>query len=296
MKKRKKYRFILKQDLSKDAENRILRNDSALNLDAEKKQCTILFSDINSFTKYFVRQPPEEAVSNLNEYFTKMVDVVRKYDGILDKFLGDRMMVEFGVPIHVPDHAERACLAALDMVRSLNQLKKKWKQEGKETFNIRIGINTGVGFAGVFGPQQVRNYTVIGGHVNLSSRLEGLNKIYQLSNSIIISEFTKNELSNKIVTRELDCLRVKGKSSPVTIFELVGENNNLAYSEDFLTQFNEGLEDYKKREFHRALGKFKKALALYEDSVCKLYINRCEDYLSYPPLDDWDGVFTAKAR
>jgi adenylate cyclase len=150
---------------------------------------------------------------------------------------------------------------------------------------------------GNFGSKQIFNYTVIGDHVNLGSRLIGLNNLYLPSNRIIISEFTRNKISDKFVTREIDCVRVKGKEKAIAIFELVGDIDGIAYPEGFLTHFNEGFVRYKKREFRRALGEFKKALVLFEDSVCKLYINRCEHYMKNPPPgSDWDGVFTSTTR
>jgi adenylate cyclase len=103
----------------------VLGNDSALSFGGERKNLTILFSDIRSFTNYFEKQTPEEAVSNLNEYFTIMVDIIHRYGGTLDKFIGDAMMAEFGAPTHFPDHAERACLAALEMVRSLDRIRER---------------------------------------------------------------------------------------------------------------------------------------------------------------------------
>ena len=256
----------------------------------------MLFSDIRSFTTYSEKYTPEEVVSNLGEYLTDMVDVILRYGGMLDKFVGDEVMAVFGAPAHVPDHAEKACMTALEMIRSLDRLKDRWTGQGKEIFDIGIGVNTGDMLVGNLGSRQIFDYTVIGDNVNLGARLEGINKVYKTANNIIISEFTKNELSDKLVTRELDSVRVKGKSRPVAIFELVGEKDIIVYSDEFLENYAQGLAAFKKQEWDRAVAAFKKALVLNEDDVSSMYIKRCRHFKKNPPGDDWDGVFTLKTK
>ena len=287
---------VFRHYINKKMLNRGLGNAAVPNFNGERKHITVLFSDIFSFIYYLVKQSPEETVSNLSEYFTEMVDVVLRYGGLVDKFRGGDMMVEFGIPIYFPDHAERACLAALEMVQSFNQLRKRWLQEGKEVFDIKIGINTGDVIVGNIGSKRIFDYTVIGGAVAFGVRLRNINQIYPTINHIIISEFTKNEIGNEIVTRELDTVRIKGWNKPVAIFELIGEKDFFNYPDKYLIHFNEGMANYKNQEWDRALGEFKSALNFKDDDLSKMYIKRCLHFKKYSPGTDWDGVFMLRIR
>jgi adenylate cyclase len=289
-------RSVFKHYLAENVVDTILQDADALSFGGQRRSLTVLFSDIRSFTTYSEKYTPEQVVSNLGEYLTEMVDVILRYGGMLDKFVGDEVMAVFGAPAHVPDHAERACLTALEMIRALDRLKDRWAREGKEVFDIGIGINTGDMLVGNLGSRQIFDYTVIGDNVNLGARLEGINKVYKTANNIIISQFTRNELSDNLVTRELDSVRVKGKTLPVAIFELVGERDIIVYSDEFLEHYNQGLLAYKDREWDRAIGEFKKAVVLNEDEVSEMYMKRCRHFKKYPPGQDWDGVFTLKSK
>jgi adenylate cyclase len=289
-------RSVFKQYMAPDAVETVLKNPDAIKFGGQRRRLTVLFSDIRSFTTYSEKYTPEEVVSNLGEYMTEMVDVIFRYHGMFDKFVGDEIMAVFGAPALIPDHAEKACMAALEMIRSLDLLKERWTEEGKEIFNIGIGVNTGDMLVGNMGSRQIMDYSVIGDNVNLGARLEGINKVYKTANNIIISEFTKNELSDNITTRELDSVRVKGKEQPVRIFELVGEKDIIVYSDEFLENYTQGLAAYKKQEWDRAVAEFKKSLDLNEDDVSSMYIKRCRHFKKHPPGDEWDGVFTLKTK
>jgi len=289
-------RSVFKHYLAENVVDSVLDTSGGLAFGGQKRRLTVLFSDIRSFTTYSEKYTPEEVVSNLGEYLTDMVDVILKYGGMLDKFVGDEIMAVYGAPAYTEDHAEKACLTALEMIRSLDRLKEKWTQEGKEIFNIGIGVNTGEMIVGNLGSKQIFDYTVIGDNVNLGARLEGINKVYKTANNIIVSEFTKAELSDNLITRELDSVRVKGKSKPVAIFELVGERDVIVYSDEFLAHYDEGLAAYKNREWEKAIAAFKKSLVLTEDEISSMYLKRCSHFKKNPPGDDWDGVFTLKSK
>lgn len=289
-------RSVFKHYLAENVVETVLQEADALTFGGQKKHLTVLFSDIRSFTTYSEKYSPEEVVSILGEYLTEMVDVILKYGGMLDKFVGDEIMAVFGAPHYFDDHAERACLTALEMIRTLDKLKEKWEAEGRDSFDIGIGINTGDMIVGNLGSKQIFDYTVIGDAVNLGARLEGINKVYPTVNHIIISEYTKNEISDNLVTRELDSVRVKGKKKPVAIFELVGEREVMVYPEEFLMHYHRGLELYKRREWERAIDEFKQALQHRDDEISKMYIKRCKHFIKYPPAEDWDGVFTLKTK
>jgi adenylate cyclase len=290
-------RSVFKHYLAENVVDSVLKDSSALTFGGQRKQLTVLFSDIRSFTTYSENHTPEEVVGILGDYLTAMVEIVYKYGGMLDKFIGDAVMAVFGAPYYMEDHAEKACKTALEMVRTFNRLKEQWVQEGRDPFvGIGIGINTGEMIVGNLGSKQIFDYTVIGDPVNLGSRLEGVNKFYKPLQPIILSEFTKNELSDDLITRELDLVQVKGKERPIAIYELVGEKEVFVYSQGFLTQYSEGMAAYKGRDWEKAIKLFKQCLLLHDDETVKKYIIRSKGLLKNPPGKDWDGVFTLTTK
>ncbi|MFH0888144.1 MAG: adenylate/guanylate cyclase domain-containing protein [Planctomycetota bacterium] len=187
----------------------------------ERKELTVLFSDIRNFTKMSEFLPPEEVVRLLNEYLTLMVKVIFRYGGTLDKYMGDGIMAFYGAPRNQPNHAELAVRTAREMLKEAKQLRLKWTKEGKPDLNIGIGINTGEVVVGNIGSEQRLDYTIIGDNVNLASRLETLNKEY--GTNIIISQFTARKLDNQFPLRELGQVQIRGKEKPVMIYELKTE-------------------------------------------------------------------------
>jgi adenylate cyclase len=157
----------------------------------------------------------------LREYLTHMTTIVLEEGGTLDKYIGDAVMAEFGAPIAYPDHALRACRAALKMHAEVTRLQAKWAAEGKEPFRIGLGVNTGHMVVGNLGSEQLFDYTVIGDEVNLGARLESLNKEYQTSTQIIISEATYEAVKADVEVRQLGEVKVKGKTRPVVVYELL---------------------------------------------------------------------------
>jgi adenylate cyclase len=192
-----------------------------LKLGGQKKEMTVLFSDIRGFTTLSEKLEPEKLVAILNEYFTAMTEVILQSGGVLDKFIGDAIMAFWGAPQEAPDHAQRACRTALKMIAKLEELKKEWSKRDLPEINIGVGINSGQMIVGNMGSAKRFDYTVIGDNVNLASRLEGLNKQY--GTSIIISQFTYDKVKEKFEGEFLDKVAVKGKEIPVEIFKLVGE-------------------------------------------------------------------------
>jgi adenylate cyclase len=206
--------------VSKDVYEQLVANPALARLGGQRREMTVLFSDIRGFTAVSERGQPEEIVGMLNEYFTRMVDLVFTHKGTLDKFVGDMVMALFGAPLDDPHHADHAVEAALDMIAALAVLNARWKAEGRPELDIGIGINTGPMIAGNIGSEAIMSYTVIGDAVNLGSRLESLNKQY--GTRIIISDATREQLSRPYRLRPLGDVIVKGKTQPVAIFEVVG--------------------------------------------------------------------------
>jgi len=180
---------------------------------------SVLFADIRGFTTVSEQGNPEELVAQLNEYFSRMVDVVFRHKGTVDKFVGDMVMALYGAPLDDVDHADHAVKAALDMVRELGDLNRAWAGRGMAQLDIGVGINSGDMIAGNIGSSSIMSYTVIGDNVNLGSRLESLNKEYKTR--IIISDATRIRLKGDYDIRPLGDVVVKGKTRPVAIFQIV---------------------------------------------------------------------------
>jgi len=278
--------------LSASVVDEMLQNPELLKLGGEKRYATALFSDVENFTTLSENMPPEMMVAQLNEYLTAMTQIVLKYEGYLDKYEGDAIMAIFGIPVEHPDHAQRACLAALEMQKKLVQLRSQWQKRNEPEFFTRIGINSGYMIAGNIGGTERFDYTVIGDSVNLASRLEGANKTYQTR--ILLSEFTRKHLPDGFITRELDKIRVVGKMEPVCVFELMSNDQN-DLSEDrqkFLNEFNQGLQLYRNKKWGPALEKFQNALQFdNRDYPATMFIERCTYFKNNPVPPDWDGVF-----
>jgi len=288
---KKKVRGAFQYYLTASVVNEILKDPSKLKLGGDKKNLSVMFSDIRGFTSISEKLTPEELVHLLNEYLTAMTDVVFKYDGLLDKYIGDAIMAVFGAPLDQPDHALRACRTGIEMMSELRRLREKWAAEGRPDVNIGVGINTGDMVVGNMGSQMRFDYTVIGDSVNLASRLEGTNKEY--GTNIIISEFTYEAVKDEIFCRELDAVRVKGKKYPVRIFELLGDKKDSAQWQEFVGRFETGLAKYRTGLWDEAIAAFRGVLDVKPgDYPAQLYIDRCEALKEQPPVGEWDGVFT----
>jgi adenylate cyclase len=216
--------------VSPEVVEQLVGNPAALAFGGEVRELTVLFTDIRDFTTYTERHPPQEVVHTLREYLTTMADQVIANKGTLDKFIGDAIMAIFGAPVAYPDHAVRACRAALAMIEELERLQAKWSAEGREPFRMGIGINTGEMVVGNLGSEQLFDYTVVGDGVNLGARLESLNKEYATKRHIIISESTYAAAGDAIEVRRLGEVLVKGKTRPVVIYELLGLRQEAALS------------------------------------------------------------------
>jgi adenylate cyclase len=274
--------------------NILVNEPEKAKLGGDRRELTIFFSDIASFTtisEHFHKNP-EGLVELLNEYLDEMTSIVLKYDGTLDKYEGDALMAFWGAPLAQKDHALRTCYAALDMQKRLAELRPKWKKEGKPELAARCGVNTGIVIVGNMGGKDRFDYTVIGDSVNLASRLEGANKQYQ--SQIMISDFTFNHVKGKVVTRELDLIQVKGKTEPVKVYELLGKTG-MQMSENqkqSLELYHEALKLYRERKWEEAIAYFQQSFSLDETCyVAQIYTQRASLYQINPPPDDWNGVF-----
>jgi adenylate cyclase len=235
-KKAKEIRSMFSSYVSPKIVEELISNPEKAKLGGERKDVTVLFSDVIGFTTLSEKKSPEEVVELLNEYFNEMTNIIFKWDGTLDKFVGDEIMAFWGAPLDQPNHAELGVRCALDMSDRLSEMQKRWVQEGKEILDCGIGINTGeviIGNIGAAGKKM--DYTVIGDHVNLAARVEKLTREYKAR--IIVTEFTLNHLKPSIEKgsighceiEERDTVKVKGKEKEVKIFELKGLRHREAH-------------------------------------------------------------------
>jgi len=288
---RKKVRNAFQYYLTASVITEMLKDPSKLKLGGDKKPLTVLFSDIRGFTTIAEQLPPEDLVRILNEYLTAMTDIVFKYDGLLDKYMGDAIMAVYGAPLDQPDHALRACKTALEMMQALKKLQIRWTEEGRPAMNIGVGINSGDMVVGNMGSQMRFDYTVMGDSVNLGSRLEGTNKEY--GTNIIISEFTWAIVKAELYCRELDAVRVKGKKLPVKIYELLSEMKDAEPYRPFVELYEIGIAQYRECKWDEAGATFLKVLELRPgDPPSQLYMTRCRELKEDPPPQPWDGIFT----
>lgn len=209
---------MLDSYVSPEVVNILLKNPEKLTLGGEDRDVTVFFSDIRGFTSLSEGMTPQELVSLINKYLSMMTDIIMDNRGTVDKYIGDAIMAFWGAPLDDPEHPFRACKASLEMLKALEELNRELP-EGKK-INIGIGINTGIATIGNMGSTKKKNYTAMGDTVNLASRLEGVNKLFHTR--IIISEYTYERVKDKILARELDLIRVKGKKIPVKIYEVIG--------------------------------------------------------------------------
>lgn len=270
-------------------------NPALLHLGGEKRELTVMFTDIRGFTSISETFDPEALVEFLNEYLGAMTDIVFQHDGLLDKYIGDAIMALWGAPFPRPDHAAQACRTALEMIGRLRVLQQDWLRRGLPPLEIGVGVNTGPMVVGNMGSTQRFNYTAMGDHVNLGSRLEGLNKFY--GTRILLSEYTRAEIGDEFLLREIDAVRVKGKQQPVTIFELLAYANGDGSVYQFQAEFAEALKAYKARQWDGALQRFSEFLGKHpDDGPAQIYQERCRLLMADPPPKDWDGVFVMESK
>lgn len=283
--------------LTKSVVDEMLKDTTKLKLGGERRECTVLFSDIRGFTTISESLQPEELSALLNEYLTPMTNLVFKYDGTLDKYMGDAIMAIFGAPVPYEDHATRGCLVALDMMDELEKLKQKWTAEGSpHTMDIGIGLNTGPMSVGNMGSEVRFDYTVMGDQVNLGSRLESINKQY--GTNIIISEHTYKKAAQDVHARELDLVRVKGKNEPVRIYELLGRGQAQGETLGLIGVFEDALQSYRAQRWDEAAETFRHVLQDLKpnDAASQLYLDRIAEVRTQTLSPTWDGVFTATSK
>jgi adenylate cyclase len=272
--------------------DKLLEDPTGLKLGGEEKELTAFFTDLGGFTTLSEKLSAEELVNLLNEYFSEMTEILLKHEGTLDKYDGDAIKAFFGAPVYFEDHAKRACWVAIEMQEKLAILQKK-----RPELNMRIGINTGMMVVGNIGSKIRMNYGMNGDSVNLAARLEGANKEY--GTLTLISESTYEQARDFIEAREIDYVRVLGRTKPVRIYELLGKKGFVDFPVlKILPLYNEGLNLYKESKWEEAIGCFEKALENYpEDGPSSTLLKRCKLFQQDSKIEkNWDGVYSISSK
>jgi adenylate cyclase len=289
----KRLKSTMYRYMTQELAEQLLENPDAAKMGGDRKEVTVLFSDIRSYTTLTENLMAEEVVELLNQYFEAMVDAVFTYKGTLDKYIGDAIMAVYGSPLPLDEHEWMAVQTALEMRYRLQLFNERRQQEGHTPISIGIGINSDVVISGNIGSSRRMEFTAIGDGVNLCSRLEGASKLY--GTDIVISESTYQPCADRVWARELDYIRVKGKSNPVAVYELLGLRTEPIpdLKQQIIDHYHKGREHYLNRKFALAMGEFGAALEIDNtDKSSALHLERCQYWLQSPPPEDWDGSWT----
>jgi adenylate cyclase len=260
-------------------------------LDGEQREVTAFFSDIRGFSTFSERfkNDPHALVRVLNQYLTRVSSALLHEGGCLDKYIGDAVVCLFGAPFNQPDHAVRACRGALAARDTVDQLRAEFRQQGLPDMYTRIGLNSAKLFVGNFGSEQLFDYTAIGDGMNLAARLEGANKAY--GSLIMIGPMTYEQAKDHIEVRELDWVRVAGKTEAVTVYELLALKGKLPQAKrETVHVYGQALTLYRQARFSEAASLLDAQMSKDpDDGPCAALYARCCKYAEAPP-QSFDGV------
>lgn len=292
----KRLRGTMARYMTKELADKLLEEGENV-LGGTLQKASVFFSDIREFTAISEDLGAQETVAMLNEYFSIMVDIILERGGILDKYIGDAMMAVFGVPFTQDEDADNAVRAGIAMLQALQKLNHERALRGVPPIKVGIGINTDFIVSGNIGSIKRMDYTVIGDGVNLAARLESATKYYY--SPLLMSEFTVRDLKNEYLIRDVDRLRVKGKSEPVGVYAVMDYRTDLTHEElvQLLELHHQGLSCYRNMKWSSAVAYFQQLLDLFPcDQLSQLYIDRCHHFEKNPPQADWDGVWILQSK
>ena len=279
------------QYVAPEVVNQISANPALLKLGGDRRELTVLFSDIRGFTAISERMRPEELVALLNEYFDIQTALVFEEKGVIDKFIGDAMMAFWGAPLPQPRQAELACAAALRMVETIPGFNDEIARRGLPPIAMGVGLNTGPAVVGNMGSSKRFDYTAMGDSVNLASRLEGLTKAYGVA--VLVSASTREAAGPSFVFRTVDRVIVKGKKQAVQVSEIVARRQEGVEPPAWIARFEEGLALAWARRWDEADAAFREVLAARpDDGPAQVFLDRTAEWRQNPPPEDWDGSYT----
>ena len=293
-KAKKQIKTIFSRYLDKDVIDLLMKDPDKIDLAGSKIIGTVLFTDLQGFTTYSEKKDPKKVIETLNKYFNIITSIVLKNNGLVDKYTGDGIMAIFGAPIERKDHAKAACEVILAFrEKKVNELISS----EKSMIKTRVGISSGEMVVGNLGSEKRMDYTAIGDTVNLSARLEGVNKSYGITN--MLSENTWQYVKDDYFFREIDSIRVKGKNLPIKIFTLIDRIENMTEEKIAIeNKFHSALLIYRNRDWKKAIKAFEDVLEISnnDDAPSKAFIDRCRFLKKTPELVDEQGVFTFKTK
>ncbi len=280
--------------VSEEVVETLMTHPERFELGGDELETTVMFADLAGFSGLTQYMAPPDLINLLSDYFTPLTEIILAHHGTLDKYIGSSLMAVWGAPLPQPDHARRACQAALAMQRHMDEALRERQAQGQPFLGLRLGLHSGPVVAGNVGSRERFNYTIMGDTVNLAYRLQEVNRYY--GTRLILSQATRSRAGEGFLLRELDQVRVRGRLQPVTIFELVwaapGEPTPL-----WLSSFQEGRAAYLERNWQQAALYFEEVIRLKpEDGPATLYLRRCRRYLESPPPHDWQGVSVYGSR
>jgi adenylate cyclase len=291
-------RMILKalaQYVSPAVADRIARDPTQVNLGGERRDMTVMFTDLKNFTNMTESMQVEDLTRMINYYFREMSDVILKVDGTVDKYIGDAIMSFWNAPVEQADHALLACRAALGMQQREREIRPELEKLGAKDLLTRIGLNSGTMAVGNMGSERKLNYTVLGDSVNFASRLEGANKFY--GTQILMAESTANLVRDHVVVRQVDVLRVKGKKQPMAVFELMGEGAAADGMKSLAERYGRAFSLYRGQQWEPAEAELTALLAEHpNDGPATTLMARIATFRKEPPPAEWDGVYEAKDK
>jgi adenylate cyclase len=279
--------------------DQLAESEDELRLGGERREITVMFADLSGFTALSTRLPPEELMALTNTYHTIMVEAVEGTGGYVNQFLGDAVMAVWGAPLPDPDHAANAARAALRIVDSVMRAKAEADASGAPSYAVKIGINSGPAVVGNVGAPKRYNYTAVGETVNIAARLESVPEDYGCR--IVIGPSTAAAIADRFVLCELDWIKVKGKETAFSIFQLVAENSEPGAAEiSYQDRYRAGLERYRAGDFTAAEQLWRDQERLLDprygdNSPPRVMANRCSDLKAAPP-SAWDGIFIKTSK
>ncbi|MFN3544405.1 MAG: CHASE2 domain-containing protein [Thiobacillus sp.] len=265
------------------------RDPAHYTMEGQSREMTVLFSDIRGFTNFSEKLPPTELAEVLNAYLSRMTRIIQQHQGTIDKYIGDAIMAFWNAPVDLADHATRAVQTALEMQAALPELNREFAARGWPEVKIGVGVNTGRMSVGNMGSEFRMSYTVMGDAVNLGSRLEGITKQYGVG--ILVTQPTV-DADPVHAFMKIDDVRVKGKETPVAIYEPLGPKEALdAATREAAAEFEAAYAAYQRQDWDDAESKLKSLKARAPRPLYDIYLERIAHFRESPPPADWDGVF-----
>jgi adenylate cyclase len=292
----KRVRNTMSRYVAKEVVDRLIASGEDF-LQGHSYVATVLFSDIRRFTTIAESMSPQDTVTMLNDYFTRMVEIVFTHGGMLDKYIGDAIMAVFGTALSNSADADNALAVATEMIVALRQFNDRRRQAGQDPIEIGVGISTGEVLAGSLGSRRRLEYTVIGDNVNLAARLESANKHF--GTTVLLSGSTAEALKSRPALRRLDLLQVKGKVRPTVVYESLAHHTPETFPKlaAVVAAYEDGIDAYQRRDWDAALSRFGEALELApQDRPSRIFIDRCRYYRENPPPEEWNGVWIMEEK